>query len=121
MNPRAASPQKAAVSHESSLGTGVTGPLWHAAPAENEPAGKESIRLLPPRIVHQIVGNVRAPNKIGDTGAGLHIGSLEVHIVAPPAPAPPSPPQAWSVPHPRVKPATVRLARGFRSFGLVQG
>ena len=117
---RAASPRKAIALHNSRLGTGMTGPPWHdAGPAVKEPAQRESIQLIPPPVVHQIGSNGRAANQIGETGAGVHIGSLEVHIVAPPAPAPPLPPQERPVP--RVKPAAVRLARGFRSFGLAQG
>jgi hypothetical protein len=116
---RTADLQIASAPHESSLGGRMTGPTQRATPAVNEPPQKESIRLIPPAIVHQIGSNGRAAKQMRETGAGVHIGSLEIHVAPPPTPPPPSPLQAWSVPP--VKPATVRLARGFRLFGLVQG
>jgi hypothetical protein len=121
INARAASPRKAAAPHDSRLETGVPGPPWRdAGPAVKEPARRGSIQLIPPPIVPQIGSKRRAANQTGETGAGVHIGSLEIHVVAPSTPTPPSSPQAWSVLRPQAKPGAVRLARGFRSFGLVQ-
>jgi hypothetical protein len=110
---RAIDLREASAPRESGLGAGMTGHTQHATPAVNEPARKESIRLIPPPIVHQTDSNGRAANQFRETSAGLHIGSLEIHVVPPP------PLQARSLPP--AKSAAVRLARGFRSFGLVQG
>jgi hypothetical protein len=89
--------------------------------AENIVAREERILLTPP-VDH----GPRRGSSLPDTrmarspaSGGLHIGSLEVHVTAPPpviAPPLPPPPQA-TTPSGR---AVAPLARGFRSFGLVQ-
>jgi len=90
--------------------------------AENTAAREERILLVPPTD-HGPRRSSSPPN-IGaaryTANGGLHIGSLEVHVTAPPAviapPLPPPTPQA-TTPSGR---ATVPLARGFPGFGIVQ-
>lgn len=81
------------------------------------PPRRERIALTPPPIVREPRGISERP---GAEHRGVHIGSLEVHVAAPPAlAAAAAPPAVVQLPAPASR-AAAPLARGFAAFGLVQ-
>jgi hypothetical protein len=82
-------------------------------------------RLEPPNLALRPRQNQRPLHQTNEPVGGVHIGSLEVRIIAPPpTPAPglgPRPPAIHPPRHPVQSTHGVQpLARGFGSFGLVQ-
>jgi hypothetical protein len=87
--------------------------------AESEAARGERIQLTPSlNRARRETSNATAGSETAR--GGVHIGSLEVHVSAPPVAA--DPPRAPSVPQPGVGSgrAIAPLVRGFPGFGLVQ-
>jgi hypothetical protein len=94
-------------------------PAAPAVAAENTAAREERIRLMPPPAIHgPLAGGGVGAAKAGTEG-GVHIGSLEVHVMTPPVAAAPPPPPV-PLPGTRSGRAASPLARGFPAFGLVQ-
>jgi hypothetical protein len=101
--------------------SGTSRPIKAGSPqGSEEPWGSPTpIRLEPPAIASR----PDRPSPDQPT-AGLRIGSIEVRIAPPAAQAPASQPAAsiGRLARPAAtRPVPTRLARGFRSFGLVQG
>jgi hypothetical protein len=94
-------------------------PTRHTAAAEIA-AREERIQLMSP-IIRTLPGASHATATRAGAEGGVHIGSLEVHVMAlpisaiPTAPPPPTPPAG-----PQGGRAAAPLARGFPAFGLVQ-
>jgi hypothetical protein len=92
----------------------------------DSPPGKNSnsaapITLVPPAPSERFASANRPENRreaAVDEGPAVRIGTLEVRINPPPPPAVPQSPIVRSTSAPR---PVVSLARGFGSFGLVQG
>lgn len=97
-------------------------PRYSDAPreaAESETARGRRIQLMPP-LNHPRRETSNATAGPETVRGGVHIGSLEVHVSAPPVTA--DSPQAPFVPQPGVDSGRARppLVRGFPGFGLVQ-
>ena len=77
--------------------------------------------LMPPTPSERVAASGRSSDRKqsgSESGVSVRIGTLEVRISPPPASAPPKP--AGS-PRTSTQPRKESLARGFRSFGMVQG
>jgi hypothetical protein len=92
-----------------------------SAAAESIPALDERIQLTPP-LNHgpRVIDGATATRAArATTEGGVHIGSLEVHVAAPPVAAAPPTPAPAPLPGTRNGRAIAPLARGFPGFGLV--
>jgi hypothetical protein len=91
-----------------------------SAAAESIAARDERIQLMPPlNRGPRVIGGATATRAARETTEGrVHIGSLEVHVAAPPVAA--APPTRAPLPGARNGRAIAPLARGFPGFGLVQ-
>ena len=77
--------------------------------------------LIPPMPGERVAASSRSSDrkKSGpESGVSVQIGTLEVRISPPPAPAPPKP---AGLQRPATQPRKESLSRGFGSFGMVQG
>jgi hypothetical protein len=127
VEPVASVPAPSFASNEMTRRTADAAPPPRTATAASATLASLALRapLEPPKLALQPKQNQRPSHQTNEPAGGVHIGSLEVRIIAPPPPPVPLlGPRPPAIHPPRYSVQSMHgvqpLARGFGSFGLVQ-